>query len=156
MQISGNSARPSARSCTDTGWAEKQRWGEGLGDVSLWKYSMWVNNVRLQPKSQPWPGLHEKSHGQQGKGGDSPLLLCSCQTPPTVLHPALGPSSIRRTWICWSRSRRGLQDFQRAGAPLLSREAEESWGCSAWRSLRGDLVAFQYLKRAWSLELGDL
>ena len=36
-------------------------------------------------------------------------------------------SHIRKTWNCWSGSRASHKDIQRAGAPLLRRQAE-SWG----------------------------
>ncbi|GAB0190632.1 mitochondrial enolase superfamily member 1 [Grus japonensis] len=41
-------------------------------------------------ESQLCPGLHQKQHGQKVEGGDSAPLIRSCETPPRVLHPALG------------------------------------------------------------------
>ena len=64
-----------------------------------------------------------------------------------------GVLSAGETWICWSTSREGPQKLfpkiPRDGTPLLQGQAE-SWGCSAWRRLQGDLIAaFQYLKGSY-------
>lgn len=42
------------------------------------------------PEIYPHPALHQKQPGQEIKGGDSALLLHSGETPPGVLHRALG------------------------------------------------------------------
>jgi len=44
-----------------------------------------------------YPGLHQKKHGQQVKGGDSTTPLCSGETAPGVLYPALEPSAQEST-----------------------------------------------------------
>ena len=48
------------------------------------------------PEGQPYPGLHHKQHGQQVKRRNSAPLLCSGETPPGVLCPALEPSAQER------------------------------------------------------------
>ena len=43
------------------------------------------------PESQPYSGLNQEKRGQQVEGGDSAPRLCSRETPPGVLCPALEP-----------------------------------------------------------------
>ena len=45
------------------------------------------------PEGQLYPGLHQEQRGQQVEGGDSAPLLCSGETPPGVVCPALEPSA---------------------------------------------------------------
>jgi len=42
-------------------------------------------------ESQPYPGLIQEKSGQQVEGGDYAPLLCSRETPPGALRPALEP-----------------------------------------------------------------
>jgi len=67
-----------------------------------------------------------------GRGRGLSPLLCPCEAPSAVLHPGLGPL-IQERQSCWSASRRGHRDAQRAGAPLLWKKGWGSWVCSALR-----------------------
>jgi len=71
------------------------------------------------PESQAYPGLHQKQRGQQGKGGDSAPLLCSGETPPAVLRPALEPPAQEGHTADGAGSEEGDKNGQRDGALLL-------------------------------------
>ncbi|GAB0191304.1 mitochondrial enolase superfamily member 1 [Grus japonensis] len=51
-------------------------------------------------------------------------LYSTLLRPPCSAASSSGVPRTRRTWSCWSESRGGHQDAQRAGAPLLWRQAE--------------------------------
>lgn len=53
-----------------------QPFQEGCGGAGGWE-SRCICHCVLIPESQLYPGMHQKHHGQQGKGGDCAPLLCS-------------------------------------------------------------------------------
>ena len=72
------------------GWRNwQQPCREGLGDTSGWKIGHEPVMCACSPESQLYPGLCQKKCGQHVAGGDSPPLLCTRETPPVALHPAL-------------------------------------------------------------------
>jgi len=71
------------------------------------------------PESQLYPGLNQKSHGQQVKGGDSATLFHAGEIPPVVLHPALEPSAQERHGPVGVGPEQGHKSHQRDGTPLL-------------------------------------
>ena len=71
------------------------------------------------PGSQPYPGLHQKQRGQPVEGGDSAPLLCSGETSPGVLHPALEPPAQEARGAVGAGPVEGDNDDLRVGAPLL-------------------------------------
>ena len=76
------------------------------------------------PEGQPCPELHQEKRGQQVEGEDSARLLCSRETQPGVLCPALEPSAQERHGPVGAGSEEGHKNDQRNGAPVLRGQAE--------------------------------
>ena len=71
------------------------------------------------PEGQVHPGLHQEKCGQQVDGGDSAPLLCSGETPPGVLHPALEPPAEEGHGAVVAVPEECDKNDLRAEAPLL-------------------------------------
>jgi len=71
------------------------------------------------PEGQLYPGAHPKKTGQQAEGGDSAPLLCSGETLPGVLHPALEPSAQETHRAVGAGPEEDHRNDPRAGTPLL-------------------------------------
>jgi len=70
-------------------------------------------------EGQPYPGLHQKKHGQLVEGGDSAALVCTGKTSPGVLCPSLEPPAQEGHGAVGAGPDEGHKDDPRAGAPLL-------------------------------------
>jgi len=66
----------------------------------------------------------QKANAILGCSQDSAPLLCSCENPPGVLHPALCPLVQERNGPVRVSPEEDHKDDQRAGRPLLQRKAE--------------------------------
>jgi len=64
-------------------------------------------------------GLYQEKLGQQVEGGDSAPLVCSGETPPGVLCPALEPSAQEGHGAVEAGPEEAHKDDSRSGTPLL-------------------------------------
>jgi len=102
---------------------------------------MRASSVPSEPESQPYPGLHQKKHGQQVKGGDSALLLCTGETSPKVLHADVEFSVQESMDLLELCSEEGHKNDPRDGTPSLQRQAERDGVFSLEKKkLWGDLI----------------
>lgn len=84
--------------------------------------------ILLRMKLHHWIGLQvEGEVGQQVDGGNSPFLLCSCETPPEVLCHPLRPSAQGRHGPDEKRPKEGNKDIHGPGTPLPWKKGEEPW-----------------------------
>ena len=70
-------------------------------------------------ESQPYPGVHQKKHGQKGKEGDHAPLLCAGEVLAGVLHPDVESSVKERHRPLRACPEKGHKNIPWNGTPFL-------------------------------------
>jgi len=82
-----------------------------------------ISCVPLQPKVQLYLWLHQKEHGQQGKGGDPAPVLCTGETSLGVSCQEMESSVQERHGIVGMHLENKYKNDPRAGTPPLQGQA---------------------------------
>ncbi|GAB0199164.1 hypothetical protein GRJ2_002381800 [Grus japonensis] len=104
-------------------WIESSPEEKDLGVLVDEKLNMSWQCALAAQKANRVLGCITSSMTSRSREGILPLYPALVR-PPCSTASSSGVPRTRRTWSCWSESRGGHEDDQRAGAPLLWRQAE--------------------------------
>jgi len=134
---------------------------KGPGSIGGWEAGHDPAMCSHSPESQSYPGLHQKHHGQQGKGGDPVPLLCTGETSPGVLHSDVESSEQEGYGPVGVCPEEGHKNDPRYGTALLGGLAERAGAVKPAeekvpRSYHGLSISKGKLQegREWTLEQG--
>lgn len=99
----------------------------------------------LATQNANYTQLHPQQWGQQGESGDS--APCSCETPPGASSSGVISTGNMRTY--WTDYKGEHKDGQRAGAPLLWRQAETVGAAQPGEKKASFYCSLPNLKRAY-------
>jgi len=78
------------------------------------------------PESQLYPGLHQRKHGQQVKGGDPTPLLCAGEASSGVLRPDVESAVQKRHRPVGVHTEKGHRNDPWNGTPLVQEQTERA------------------------------
>ena len=125
----------------------EQLWG-GLGGTGWREPQPDPAMCARSPEGQPYPGLHQSNMTSRSREVILPLYSTSVR-PHLESCIQLWSPQHRKGMDLLERRQRRPQKWSEGWSTSPVRKGRESWGCSAWRRLQGELIApFQYLKGA--------
>ena len=115
---------PVPRSLHNISWGIEHSPSKKDGRTGRWQVGHEPAMCVHSTESQPYPGLHQKKHGQQVEGSYLAPLLCAGETQLGVLHPDVESSGQERCGSVGVHPEKGHKNDPRDGITPLQGQAE--------------------------------